>query len=159
MTASDSLLYLTRNDAYFDSHGFGLWAVERKADHAMIGFAGLRLFDRPRHPLGTCTEAAWRFAYDCWGQGYATEAATAVLRDGFDRCGITTITSWASASNLHAQGLMQRLGMTRRPERDFEAPSLPKDHRLRSQVVFTADRQSWRARSPISGQIARSNRP
>ena len=143
MTAADSLLYLIRNDAYFDSHGFGIWAVERKADQRMVGFAGLRLFDRPRHPLGTCTEAAWRFAADCWGQGYASEAATAAFRDGFNRCGIATITSWASPQNLPSQNLMHRIGMKRRPDRDFEAPTLPKGHALRAQLVFTADRQSW----------------
>lgn len=149
MTAADSLLYLIRNDAYFETHGFGIWAVERKADHQMIGFAGLRLFNRPRHPLGTCTEAAWRLARDCWGQGYATEAALATFRDGFNRCGISTITSWAPAQNLPSQNLMHRLGMTRRPERDFEAPTLPKGHALRPQLVFTADRQSWLGNQPV----------
>lgn len=117
----------------------------------MIGFAGLRLFDRPRHPLGPCTEAAWRFARDCWGNGYATEAATAAFRDGFDRCGISTITSWAAAQNLPSHNVMRRLGMIRRPESDFEAPSTPKGHPLRLQHVSTANRQSWPAHRRAQG--------
>lgn len=148
MTLQDSVIYLTRNDAYFDSHGFGIWAVERKADGALIGFAGLRRFERPHHPVGSCIEAAWRFARAAWGNGYATEAARAAFLDGFNRCGIPTITSWAPVINLRSQALMQRLGMTRRPERDFEAPALPKGHPLRPHVLFTADRGTWPAPHP-----------
>lgn len=143
MTLQDSVNYLTRNDAYFDSHGFGIWAVERKEDRAMIGFAGLRRFERPRHPIGSCIEAAWRFAREVWGQGYATEAARAAFIDGFNRCDIATITSWAPTVNLRSQGVMQRIGMRRRPDRDFDSPTLPTGHHLRPHVVFTADRSSW----------------
>jgi RimJ/RimL family protein N-acetyltransferase len=143
MTLQDSLVYLTRNDAYFDSHGFGIWAVERKEDRALIGFAGLRRFERPRHPLGSCIEAAWRFAREVWGHGYATEAARATFIDGFNRCALATITSWAPSVNLRSQGVMRRIGMRRRPERDFEAPALPAGHHLRPHVVFTAERSTW----------------
>ncbi|MGF7171780.1 RimJ/RimL family protein N-acetyltransferase [Sphingobium xanthum] len=143
MSVQDSGIYLTRNDAGFDSHGFGIWAVERKEDRGMIGFCGLRRFERPHHPLGSCIEAAWRFARDSWGSGYATEAARAAFLDGFNRCGIATITSWAPAGNVRSQGVMQRIGMRRRPERDFNAPALPAGHPLRPHIVFTADRATW----------------
>ena len=143
MTFEDSVAYLTRNDAGFDSDGFGIWAVERKDDHSLIGFAGLRRFERPRHPLASCIEAAWRFARNVWGNGYATEAARAAFIDGFNRCGIATITSWTPVVNVRSQRVMQRIGMTRRPDRDFDAPSLPAGHRLRPHVVFTADRATW----------------
>ncbi|MBT2188231.1 GNAT family N-acetyltransferase [Sphingobium nicotianae] len=145
MSVRDSGEYLTRNDAGFDTHGFGIWAVERKEDHAMIGFSGLRRFERPHHPLGSCIEAAWRFAREAWGKGYATEAARAAFLDGFNRCAIATITSWAPEGNLRSQGVMQRIGMTRRADRDFDTPALPQGHRLRRHVVFTADRATWPA--------------
>jgi RimJ/RimL family protein N-acetyltransferase len=145
MTAQDSGTYLTRNDAGFDSYGFGIWAVERREDGALIGFSGLRRFERPGHPISSCIEAAWRFAREAWGQGYATEAARAAFMDGFNRCGIVTITAWAPALNVRSQGVMRRIGMTRRPEQDFDAPTLPKGHHLRPHVVFTADRDSWPA--------------
>jgi RimJ/RimL family protein N-acetyltransferase len=147
MTLQDSVVYVARNDSHFDSHGFGMWAVERREDHALIGFAGLRRFERSHHPLGSCIEAAWRFARAVWGSGYATEAARTAFLDGFKRCGIATITSWAPVVNLRSQRVMQRLGMTRRPERDFDAPALPAGHRLRPHVVFTADHATWPARA------------
>jgi RimJ/RimL family protein N-acetyltransferase len=146
MSIQDSVVYMTRHDSFFDTHGFGMWAVERKTDGALIGTAGLRRFERPRHPLGSCIEAAWRFAREVWGQGYATEAARAAFLDGFNRCGIRTITSWAPVANLRSQGVMQRIGMMRRPDRDFDAPALPEGHKLRPHVVYTADRASWPAR-------------
>ncbi|MBN8819612.1 MAG: GNAT family N-acetyltransferase [Sphingomonas sp.] len=148
MSIQDSVVYMTRNDSFFDTHGFGLWAVERKTDGQLIGSAGLRRFERPRHPVGSCIEAAWRFAREVWGQGYATEAARAAFIDGFNRCGIKTITSWAPTSNLRSQGVMRRIGMMRRPDRDFDAPALPEGHKLRAHVVYTADRASWPAVVP-----------
>ena len=143
MTFQDSLTYVTRNDAGFDIHGFGIWAVENKKDGALIGFAGLRRFERPGHPLGPCIEAAWRFARAVWGQGYASEAARAAFVDGFKRCGIPMITGWAPVINLRSQGVMQRIGMTRRPDRDFDYPTLAPENPLRPHVVFTADRRTW----------------
>ncbi len=145
MTVRDSGEYLTRNDAGFDTHGFGIWAVERREDRALIGFSGLRRFERPRHPLGSCIEAAWRFSREAWGNGYATEAARAAFLDGFNRCGIATIMSWAPEGNVRSQGVMQRIGMTRRPDRDFDAPGMAQGHRLRRHVVFAADRATWPA--------------
>ena len=55
-------------------HGFGLWAVERRADGAFLGFAGL---SRPwfEAHFTPAVEVGWRLARDAWGHGYATEAA------------------------------------------------------------------------------------
>jgi RimJ/RimL family protein N-acetyltransferase len=145
MTLRQSAVYLTRNDSHFDSHGFGIWAVQRKWDDDLIGFAGLRRFERPGHPLGSCVEAAWRFARKVWGNGYATEAARAAFVDGFARCSIPTITSWTPVINVRSRRVMERLGMTRKPDRAFDAPALPPGHRLRPHVVFTADRATWLA--------------
>jgi len=56
--------------------GIGMWALERKADGAMIGFTGLQ-FVPIECPIQGEVEIGWRLARDCWGQGYAREAAAA----------------------------------------------------------------------------------
>jgi RimJ/RimL family protein N-acetyltransferase len=60
------------------------------------------------------------------GRGYATEAARAALRDGFERSGAEEIVAFTWTANLASLRVMEKLGM--RPGREFELEGLP--HRL-----------------------------
>ena len=128
---------IARHEAHFDAHGFGIWAVERRTDGALLGFSGLRDLSDDAHPMSPCIEAAWRLARFAWGHGYATEAAAAAFADGFERVGPAAIWAWTPVLNVKSQAVMMRVGMTHRPERDFEHPALPEGHRLRPHVVFS----------------------
>jgi RimJ/RimL family protein N-acetyltransferase len=137
-------LYIERNDRFFDTHGFGIWAVGLRAERRLIGFSGVRPFARPGHPMSPCVEAAWRQARTAWGCGYATEAARAAIVDAFERCGVSEIAAWTPVLNTRSQALMRRLQMNRRSERDFDAPRLPVGHPLRPHVVYELRRTSGR---------------
>lgn len=50
---------------------------------------------------------------DHQGKGYATEAATLILRLGFEELGLHRIVGRADARNVASAGLMERLGMRR----------------------------------------------
>jgi len=134
---SDALA--TRNRLHIDDHGWGLWAVERKLDGAFLGFTGLA-HPRPPHPMEGQTEVGWRMARHAWGHGYASEAARASLAFGFDHLGLAEIISFTAAENERSQAVMQRIGMTRTPDRDFDHPALPKGHRLERHVVYAISR-------------------
>jgi RimJ/RimL family protein N-acetyltransferase len=142
MGREETALYIERNDRFFDSHGFGIWAVELRAERRLIGFSGVRPFARPRHPLSPCVEAAWRQAREAWGCGYATEAARAAIADAFERCDVFEVLAWTPVLNTRSQAVMRRLQMNRRTERDFDAPSLPAGHPLRPHAVFDLRRPS-----------------
>lgn len=115
--------------------GLGRLAIERKSDRRLIGHCGLaRTPDTPPIPAGI--EIGWALAPDAWGAGYATEAAHAVIADGFARPEVTEILAFTGATNLRSQAVMQRLGMTRAAERDFDHPALSPDHPLRRHVVY-----------------------
>lgn len=62
--------------------GWGFWAVEVRGENGFIGFVGLHI---PKHnmPFSPCVEIGWRLAKECWGMGYATEAASEALRYAF----------------------------------------------------------------------------
>ncbi|KVX97707.1 GNAT family N-acetyltransferase [Burkholderia ubonensis] len=138
MTVADARADIDRFDAHFDVHGFGLWAVERKADRMLIGLCGLHHEERGGHPLAPCVEIAWRQARAAWGHGYMSEAASCVLADGFQRIGLADIFAWTADANLRSQRLMRRIGMQRQPMLDFDHPALADGHPLRRHVVYVA---------------------
>ncbi|HHL4083031.1 GNAT family N-acetyltransferase [Burkholderia sola] len=129
---------IARFDAHVDAHGFGAWAVERRADALLVGVCGLSYEARATHPMAPCVEIMWRQARHAWGHGYMGEAAAAALADGFDRIGLGEIFAWTADTNLRSQQVMQRLDMLRQPARDFDRPALPEGHALRRHVVYVA---------------------
>jgi ribosomal-protein-alanine N-acetyltransferase len=143
LSRAESDAVAARIEAHFDEHGFGLWAVEvfGGAPATMIGFAGL---SRPRFELptaaGPCVEVGYRLAAEHWGHGYATEAARASLRFGFDELGLPEIVAFTVPANVRSRRVMERIGMHRDPADDFEHPLLPPGHPLRRHVLYRVSR-------------------
>lgn len=142
--ASDELV--DRIEARWASDGIGLWAVERREGRAFLGFVGLAapLFEAAFTP---CVEIGWRLDRAAWGQGYATEAARAALRFGFEVRDLAEIVSFTVPANVRSRAVMERLGMTRDPADDFDLPSLAEGHELRRHVLYRLGRDAWRAAS------------
>lgn len=138
----ESDAFFDRIEARFRADGYGLWAVERGADGAFLGFTGLAVatFEAPFTP---CVEVGWRFVPDAWGHGYATEAAREALRFGFESLGLEEIVSFTSPLNVPSYRVMERLGMHRDAADDFEYPSRPQGHPLRPQVLYRLRREEF----------------
>ncbi len=75
-------------------------------------------------------------AHGGWGHGYATEAARAVMGFGFRERALPEIVSFTAIANVRSQQVMQRLGMIRSVEEDFDHPELPVGHPLRRHVLY-----------------------
>ena len=119
--------------------GYTYWPIERRADGRVIGFCGL---DRGHvAPIEGELEIGWRLASDCWGRGYAREAALACLDYADERFPDERVVAITSRSNAASRGLMHRLGMVHRPDRDFDHPKLDPDDALRPHVVYTKEPQ------------------
>ena len=142
----ESDAFLDRIVARWASDGHGLWAVDRRDDRSFIGFVGLAApnFEAPFTP---CVEVGWRLVPEAWGHGYATEAARAALRFGFERLELAEIVSFTVPANVRSRAVMERLGMTRDPADDFLHPNLPDGHPLRQHVLYRLSRADW-ARAP-----------
>ena len=136
-TAEQSEATIDRIESAFDRLGHGFFAIERKADGAFLGFAGLAPVHE-REPIPEGVEIGWRLIRAAWGAGYATEAARAALDDGFTRLALPEVVAFTARTNLRSQAVMQRLGMTRDAARDFDHPALAQDHPLRPHVVYFA---------------------
>jgi RimJ/RimL family protein N-acetyltransferase len=96
----------------FQTCGFGLYAVERKEDHAFMGYTGLHqiAFDVDFAPG---IEIGWRLAHEYWGQGYAPEVATACLEYTRNKTDIKELFSFTSLLNQRSERVMQKIGMER----------------------------------------------
>lgn len=91
--------------ASFAERRVGFWVVEAKDDGALIGFAGLRAIAD-----GSGMELYYGLERDHWGRGFATEAARAVLRYGFEEVGLDPIFIRTDGPNVASVAVMQRLG-------------------------------------------------
>jgi RimJ/RimL family protein N-acetyltransferase len=94
------------NEVYELDH-MGLLAVERREDGRFLGMCGLH----HQSSMPKDVEVAWRLAHEHWGNGYATEAATAWLDYGFDTLGLPEIISMTDEANERSRAVMRRLGM------------------------------------------------
>ena len=140
LSREESDAYVQRIRTHFDTHGFGLWAL----DVPQLGFAGFVgigakvPFELP--VPGTVVEPheiGWRLARAAWGRGYATEAAALALRHAFEVLDLPQVVSFTATANVASQAVMRRIGLQRRGE--FDHPRLAEGHPLRRHVLYAQD--------------------
>ncbi len=131
-------------EAQEQEHGHTFWALERTKDSRLIGWCGV--IRGNAGPVDGKAEIGWRLASDCWGQGYASEAARATTDWLF--ANLPDDTAWAitHTGNHRSRAVMERMGMTYRPELDFDHPRLAANDPLLRHVAYSLDRSVWRAR-------------
>ncbi|MGJ3646841.1 GNAT family N-acetyltransferase [Sphingomonas sp. GlSt437] len=134
--ASDAVL--AKHDAY-RHEGLGFWSLERREDGAVIGFCGLKRGDA-HNPIAGEVEAGWIVARAHWRQGYALEAMVAALDYGWRVIAPPRIVAITSSINLKSQAMMERLGMHRLPNGDFDHALMAEDDPLRRMVTYAIDR-------------------
>jgi len=112
---------IARQNDHLDKVGYCFWAVERRADGALLGFCGIKP-GAPDTPIEQDIEIGWRLGRDHWGQGYAREAAQASLAWGWANTAAPMISAITVQANTASWGLMERLGMTRVAGGEFDHP-------------------------------------
>ena len=97
----------------FTTHHFGFWAVVPSEASALIGFCGFRMTEGS-------PELLFGIAPEYWGRNFATEAAGAVLRCGFDELQFTHVIAGADEPNAASHRVLLKLGFKqeRRVERE-----------------------------------------
>lgn len=148
LTPDETDAMIRRVQDHFAEHGFGFWAVELKGaklqgHEPVIGLVGLAVPRFTAH-FTPCVEIGWRIAHAHWGHGYATEAANAALRFGFEQRQLDEIVSFTAIPNQRSQHVMRKLGMQHNPQDDFDHPNVPDGHRLKRHVLYRLTRENWR---------------
>ena len=118
LEAAGAWAWFTSEIASWPLYGFGTLAIDR--DGAMIGFAGL--VHPPTFPEPEC---GWGLFEGSEGQGYATEAAAAMLHHTFASTELASVVSYIDRGNARSIALAERLGGVVDPD----APSIVLLHR------------------------------
>jgi RimJ/RimL family protein N-acetyltransferase len=84
-------------------------AVDRVADGAFIGWCSLTRWnpDYRSASMGYCFDDA------CWGHGYATEAARAILQWAFDTLDLNRVQAETDTRNAASGRVLEKLGFVR----------------------------------------------
>lgn len=90
-------------------HGFSLLSVILKENEVLIGDCGL---ETDTIDGLTIVGIGFDFNSSYWGNGYATEAALAVLEYGFTTFEFECISGWIDPENRPSQKVAERIGMT-----------------------------------------------
>lgn len=127
---SEAFYHRIQNE--LEQQGWGLYAVEQKATGQFIGYVGLHNigFDADFTPG---VEIGWRLCAWCHNNGYATEAAAAVLRLAREH-DLSCLYSFTAQPNKASERVMQKIGMEKIGE--FEHPALPESSPLRTHVLY-----------------------
>lgn len=91
---------------HWNEHGFGIWALEHKADQRVIGWCGLQILEKTPE-----IEVAYLLAKEYWNQGLATEAARAAIEYGFRELNLKRIVAIARPENVGSYRVMEKIGM------------------------------------------------
>lgn len=130
-----------------DERGHSLWAAELKQTNELIGFVGLNYtaFEAEFTPA---VEVGWRLGSQFWGNGYATEGGRAAVKFGFEQIGLSQIVSFTVPKNVRSTNVMQKLGLERDMNGDFEHPIISRDHRLSKHVLYRITKEQYLAIKP-----------
>jgi len=101
--------WIDRNLARYRDDGFGRCAVISRETGELVGDCGLI---RTSVEGSSEVELGWIVRRSLWGQGIATEAATAWRDYAFDVLGLGRIVSMVSEHNPASRRVAEKLGMT-----------------------------------------------
>lgn len=122
------------NKLLFDFYPNGLntiWALEAEADGRYLGHSMIR--PRPEYPDEW--EIGYILAEKEWGNGFATEAAHALVRYGFDELNLETVFATVDDDNDPSIRVLTKAGLVfRRHDRDEQG----------RYSVYAIDRDEWR---------------
>jgi ribosomal-protein-alanine N-acetyltransferase len=88
------------------ARGFGFWAVALKDSLQLIGYSGFVFLEGTPE-----VEIAYGLRQSHWGKGFATEAARACLRCGFEELKLGRVVAVVNHENTASQRVLEKLGL------------------------------------------------
>ena len=95
--------FLAGQEKHWQTYGYGNWGVFLKGESEIIGWAGLQYLPELEE-----TEVGFLLSPSHWGKGYATEAAQASLRFGFENFDFDHIIALVHPENLASRRVIEK---------------------------------------------------
>jgi RimJ/RimL family protein N-acetyltransferase len=124
--------------AAFDREGFSFFAATVRDTGAFAGTIGLQTMRDvvPNLPQ-PAVEIGWRLTQAAQGKGFATEGARAIIDFAFNELGLDEVVAITAIPNRPSRRVMEKLGMTHRPELDFDHPRVPAGHQYQRHTLYS----------------------
>lgn len=130
-----------RSMASFAREGFGFMLMIEKATGELVGHCGLRRLDNAHAPNTGDFEIGWLVRDDRWRRGYASEAMRAVIDWAFSAHQAPYLVALTCQRNESSWRLMEKLGMRRRTDLDFDDPAFPPE--ISPTIQYSMTREEW----------------
>jgi RimJ/RimL family protein N-acetyltransferase len=95
-----------RTTRHWDEHGYGHWAFVAPTDSRVVGGSGLEYLPELRE-----TEVAYLLGRRVWGHGFASEAAQAAIRFGFESASLQAIIGLVLQDNIAPRCVLEKYGL------------------------------------------------
>jgi RimJ/RimL family protein N-acetyltransferase len=116
-------------------HDHDVWVVIIRASGTLTGWVAMHVDD-------ATGELGYRFFREYWGQGYASEAARALVAETFEQRSVTRVIAETMQRNVASRRVLEKLGMRLVTTRPAELPGTwpdGPDH----EVVYSVARKDW----------------
>ena len=133
LSEEETILLIKALSDHFKEFGYTYFAVDILRTDEFIGFAGLKN-QNWESEYTPCVDIGWRLKKSSWGNGYATEAASACLDHAKNKFGITKVLSFTTDTNKPSEHVMKKIGMEYIG--NVQHPSIVGDSRFKHCVVY-----------------------
>jgi ribosomal-protein-alanine N-acetyltransferase len=107
ISRDEARAFVEESLANFEQYGYGLWLVFAREDARLVGFAGLLRSEEEGPNL------IYGIHPDFCGEGYATEAAAAVLSYALEKLALPKVKADVDEPNAASVRVLEKLGMKR----------------------------------------------
>jgi RimJ/RimL family protein N-acetyltransferase len=148
MTREQSDEAIDRYLAAFDRDGFSFFAATLRDTGAFAGTIGLQIMrDAVPNLPQPAVEIGWRLTQSAQGKGLATEGARTIVDFAFNQLGLHEVVAITALPNRASRHVMEKLGMTHRPELDFDHPRAPAGHEYQRHTLYSLRNPTSRERN------------
>ena len=137
MTLEESDAAIDRYNMQLARDGFTMFAAEETATGELSGIIGMQTMHTivPNLPQ-PAVEIGWRLRTSSQNKGLATEGARALIDHAFNNLHLPELVAITATGNAASRHVMHKLGMTHRPDLDFDHPRIPTGHPHRRHVLY-----------------------